>query len=112
LRETPADRVKSVHLFGDNMDLYSTDKTFIQVTLARAWNVKRRTKWKSKSSADTRRIVQIKQIVTPPKCGYPLWGEFNWTQSQATLDGNKLWPGQKAKTAGSGSRLRSFRGMG
>ncbi len=39
LLETPADRVKSVHLFGGNMDLYSTDKTFIQVTLARAWNV-------------------------------------------------------------------------
>ncbi len=39
LLQTPADRVKSVHLFGGNMDLYSTDKTFIQVTLARAWNV-------------------------------------------------------------------------
>ncbi|HEX4784900.1 MAG TPA: DUF3373 family protein [Candidatus Sulfotelmatobacter sp.] len=39
LLETPADRVKSVHLFGGNIDLYSTDKTFIQVTLARAWNV-------------------------------------------------------------------------
>jgi len=39
LLENPADRVKSVHLFGGNMDLYSTDKTFIQVTLARAWNV-------------------------------------------------------------------------
>lgn len=39
LLENPADRVKSVHLFGGNMDLYSTDKTFIQATLARAWNV-------------------------------------------------------------------------
>ncbi|HUA14579.1 MAG TPA: DUF3373 family protein [Verrucomicrobiae bacterium] len=39
LLETPADRVKSVHLFGGNFDLYSTDKTFIQVTMARAWNV-------------------------------------------------------------------------
>ena len=39
LLETPADRVKSVHLFGGNMDIYSTDKTFIQATLARAWNV-------------------------------------------------------------------------
>lgn len=39
LLQTPADRVKSVHLFGGNMDLYSTNKTFIQVTLARAWNV-------------------------------------------------------------------------
>lgn len=39
LLQTPADRVKSVHLFGGNFDLYSTDKTFIQVTMARAWNV-------------------------------------------------------------------------
>ncbi len=39
LLETPADRVKSVNLFGGNFDLYSTDKTFIQATLARAWNV-------------------------------------------------------------------------
>ena len=39
LLENPADRVKSVHLFGGNFDLYSTDKTFIQATLARAWNV-------------------------------------------------------------------------
>jgi Protein of unknown function (DUF3373) len=39
LLQNPADRVKSVHLFGGNMDLYSTDKTFVQVTLARAWNV-------------------------------------------------------------------------
>lgn len=39
LLENPADRVKSVHLLGANMDLYSTDKTFIQTTLARAWNV-------------------------------------------------------------------------
>lgn len=39
LLENPADRVKSVHLFGGNFDLYSTDKTFMQVTLARAWNV-------------------------------------------------------------------------
>jgi len=39
LLQNPADRVKSVHLFGGNFDLYSTDKTFIQVTMARAWNV-------------------------------------------------------------------------
>ena len=39
LLQTPADRVKSVNLFGGNFDLYSTDKTFIQATLARAWNV-------------------------------------------------------------------------
>jgi len=39
LLQNPADRVKSVHLFGGNFDLYSTDKTFVQVTMARAWNV-------------------------------------------------------------------------
>jgi hypothetical protein len=39
LLQNPADRVKSVHLFGGNFDLYNTDKTFVQVTLARAWNV-------------------------------------------------------------------------
>lgn len=39
LLENPADRVKSVHLFGGNFDLYSTDKSFVQVTMARAWNV-------------------------------------------------------------------------
>ena len=39
LLQNPADRVKSVHLFGGNFDLYNTDKTFIQVTMARAWNV-------------------------------------------------------------------------
>ena len=39
LLQNPADRVKSVHLFGGNFDLYNTDKTFIQATLARAWNV-------------------------------------------------------------------------
>jgi len=39
LLQNPSDRVKSVHLFGGNMDLYSTDRTFVQVTLARAWNV-------------------------------------------------------------------------
>ena len=35
----PADRLKDVHFFGGNFDLYSTDKTFIQSTIARAWNV-------------------------------------------------------------------------
>jgi hypothetical protein len=39
LLQNPADRVKSVHLLGGNMDLYSTDKTFVQATLVRAWNV-------------------------------------------------------------------------
>lgn len=39
LLQNPADRVKSVHLLGGNFDLYSTDRTFVQATLARAWNV-------------------------------------------------------------------------
>jgi len=39
LLKTPGDRLKDVHFFGGNFDLYSTDKTFIQSTIARAWNV-------------------------------------------------------------------------
>jgi hypothetical protein len=39
LLKTPGDRLKDVHFFGGNFDLYNTDKTFIQSTIARAWNV-------------------------------------------------------------------------
>jgi hypothetical protein len=39
LLKTPADRLKDVHFFGGNLDLYTTDKTLIQTTIARAWNV-------------------------------------------------------------------------
>ena len=39
LLKTPADRLKDVHFFGGNFDLYTTDRTFIQSTIARAWNV-------------------------------------------------------------------------
>lgn len=35
----PADRLKDVHLFGGNLDLYTTDKSLVQLTMARAWNV-------------------------------------------------------------------------
>lgn len=35
----PGDRLKDVHFFGGNVDVYSTDKSFVQVTVARAWNV-------------------------------------------------------------------------
>jgi hypothetical protein len=35
----PADRLKDVHFFGGNFDLYSTDKSFVQFTVARAWDV-------------------------------------------------------------------------
>jgi hypothetical protein len=37
--ETPADRLKDVHFFGGNLDLYTTEKSLVQVTIARAWNV-------------------------------------------------------------------------
>jgi hypothetical protein len=39
LLKTPADRLKDVHFFGGNLDLYTTDKTLVQTTIARAWNV-------------------------------------------------------------------------
>ena len=39
LLKTPADRLKDVHLAGGVLDLYETDQTFVQVLLARAWNV-------------------------------------------------------------------------
>ncbi len=35
----PVDRIKGVQLLGGNFDLYSTDKSLIQVTIAHAWNV-------------------------------------------------------------------------
>lgn len=35
----PADRVKGVQFLGANIDAYSTDKSLVQVTIARAWNV-------------------------------------------------------------------------
>ncbi len=39
LLQNPADRLRSVHFLGANVDLYNTDKTFIQLTAAKAWNV-------------------------------------------------------------------------
>lgn len=35
----PADNVKDVHLLGANVDIYNTDDTLVQATVARAWNV-------------------------------------------------------------------------
>jgi len=35
----PADRLKDVHLFGGNFDLYTTEKSLVQVTIAKAWDV-------------------------------------------------------------------------
>lgn len=37
--KSPGDRLKDVHFFGGNFDLYNTDKSFIQATIARAWDV-------------------------------------------------------------------------
>ncbi|MFB3812483.1 MAG: DUF3373 family protein [Terriglobales bacterium] len=37
--KTPADRLKDVHFFGGNFDLYATDKTLVQALVARAWDV-------------------------------------------------------------------------
>ena len=39
LLKTPADRLKDVHLAGAVVDLYETDKTYVQALLAHAWNV-------------------------------------------------------------------------
>ncbi len=37
--QLPADRVKGVQFLGGNFDLYATDTSLVQVTIARAWNV-------------------------------------------------------------------------
>lgn len=37
--KTPADRLKDTHLLGVNLDLYNTERTFIQATYAHAFNV-------------------------------------------------------------------------
>ena len=39
LLKTPADRLQDTHLIGANLDLFSTEKTFIQATYAHAYNV-------------------------------------------------------------------------
>lgn len=39
LLQNPADRLRSVHFLGGNFDLFSTDKSLVQVTIAKAWNV-------------------------------------------------------------------------
>lgn len=39
LIKTPADRLKDVHLAGFVADLYESDQTFVQVLIARAWDV-------------------------------------------------------------------------
>lgn len=35
----PQDRLKDVHFLGGNLDLWTTDKSLVQLTLAHAWNV-------------------------------------------------------------------------
>ena len=37
--KSPADRLKDTHLLGVNLDLYNTEKTFVQATYAHAFNV-------------------------------------------------------------------------
>ena len=37
--QPPANRLKDVHFGGLNLDLYSTDRLFVQATVLRAWNV-------------------------------------------------------------------------
>lgn len=37
--KAPADRLKDVHFGGLNLDLYSTDRMFLQTTVLRAWSV-------------------------------------------------------------------------
>ena len=37
--QLPADRVKNVQFLGGNFDVYATDKSLVQVTIARAWNL-------------------------------------------------------------------------
>lgn len=39
LLQMPADRVRSVHFLGANVDLWDSDKMLIQFTAAKAWNV-------------------------------------------------------------------------
>lgn len=39
LMKLPQDRLKDVHLLGANLDLWETEKTFVQATFAHAWNV-------------------------------------------------------------------------
>jgi hypothetical protein len=39
LLQRPADRLRSVHFLGANVDLYNTDNTLVQVIAAKAWNV-------------------------------------------------------------------------
>lgn len=36
---SPADRLKNVQFFGGNFDIFNNEKTFLQATIARAWNV-------------------------------------------------------------------------
>lgn len=39
LLKTPGDRLEDVHLASGVLDLYETDRTFVQALFARAWNV-------------------------------------------------------------------------
>jgi len=44
-----------------------------------------------------------------PRCGCPLWGEFNWTQPQTALDGKKLRQGQNKWTLKTRTKAEALR---
>jgi hypothetical protein len=44
-----------------------------------------------------------------PRCGCPLWGEFNWPQSQTTLDGKRLRQGQNKWTLKTRTKAEDLR---
>jgi integrase len=44
-----------------------------------------------------------------PRCGCPLWGEFNWPQSQTTLDGKRLRQGQNKWTLKTRTKAEALR---
>jgi hypothetical protein len=44
-----------------------------------------------------------------PRCGCPLWAEFNWNQSQTTLDGKKLRQGQNKWTLRTRTKAEALR---
>ena len=43
------------------------------------------------------------------RCGCPLWGEFNWPQSQTTFEGKKLRQGQNKWTLKTRTKAESLR---
>lgn len=44
-----------------------------------------------------------------PRCGCPLWAEFNWPQAQTTLNGKKLRPGQNKRSLSTRMKSEALR---